>query len=404
MAIKALKVSEVNNYIKRLVLNDMVLSNLSLEGEISNFKLHYSGHMYFNLKDDKSKLKSIMFKGDASSLDFIPEDGKKVIAKGYISVYEKEGDYQFYVKEMKEEGLGDLHIAFENLKKKLEKEGLFSGDHKKDIPFMPTKIGVVTSPTGAAIRDIINVIKRRFPPATIIVYPSLVQGDLAPENIIKGLLYFDQREDIDLIITGRGGGAFEELFAFNDEDLARVIYGLDKPIISAVGHETDFSISDFVADLRAPTPSAAAELSVPDVESLLDYLDLTLDSLIKSYNRNLKDYKSDLSLHKRSLDFYNPVNSLREKRQDLDIIFKDLVYKYEKSIGNRKINLTDINNRLRILDPQLGLDKGLGILLNDEGKMIRSIDQMNLGDRVTLVLHDGRASSLVQSIEREDKS
>ena len=270
MDMKALKVSQVNNYIKRVFTSDMILSNLSVEGEISNFKHHYSGHMYFSLKDEKSKIKCIMFKSDNESLKVQLENGSKVIATGYVSVYEKEGDYQFYIRHVKESGVGNLYKMFEDLKKKLELEGLFNESKKKPIPFMPRKIGVVTSSSGAAIKDIINVIQRRFPPTDILIYPTLVQGNQAAKEICQGLTYFDNREDIDLIITGRGGGAMEELFAFNDEEVARTIHGLKKPIISAVGHETDFTIADFVADLRAPTPSAAAELAVPELGSLID--------------------------------------------------------------------------------------------------------------------------------------
>ncbi len=374
MDFKALKVSEVNNYIKRVLQNDMILSNISVEGEISNFKHHYSGHMYFSLKDEKSRIKAIMFKGDNQALDFVPEEGKKVQATGYISVYEKDGEYQLYVRYMKEAGLGDLYLAFEKLKKKLDEEGLFSPDYKKDIPFMPKKIGVVTSSTGAAIRDIITVIKRRFPPCHILIYPSLVQGENAPKEIIRGLKYLDQREDVDLIITGRGGGSMEELFAFNDEELARTIFAMTTPVISAVGHEIDFTICDFVADLRAATTSAAAELSVPNG---LD-LKRELDSKIRQYN---------------------PLYNLRYKKQDLDSLLRDLDYSFREKINIYKNDLIKIKGSLDLKNPKLGLDKGLGLILDEKGQRVRSIDQVSLGDKISIVLKDGSIYSKVEGKE-----
>lgn len=400
MDMRALKVSEVNSYIKRVFTNDMILSNLSLEGEISNFKHHYSGHMYFSLKDEKSRIKSVMFKSDNEKLNMKLENGLKVIATGYVSVYEKEGDYQFYIRHLKESGVGDLYKRFEDLKKKLEEEGLFLETNKKPIPFMPKKIGVVTSSTGAAIKDIITVIQRRFPPAEILIYPALVQGVQAAKEICQGLVYLDSRDDIDLIITGRGGGAMEELFAFNDEEVARTIHKLNKPVISAVGHETDFTIADFVADLRAPTPSAAAELSVPEISNLIDNIEAKYNRLETLILKSINNYKEDLKHLNRDLKYYSPINQLRDKKQDLDIIFKDLNYEVEKKINNKRTNLLNLKNKLDLLNPTLALDKGYGVLINRQGNTIKSIDEISLNEEINILLKDGTIGSIVKSIDK----
>lgn len=400
MEIRALKVSELNSYIKRVFLSDMILSNISVEGEISNFKYHYSGHMYFNLKDEKGKIKAVMFKGDNEALKFNLEEGMKVVATGYVSIYEKEGDYQLYVRHLKESGLGDLYKAFELLKKKLELEGLFLESNKKPIPFMPRKIGIVTSSTGAAIRDIITVVNRRFPLCDILIYPSLVQGSQAPKEICEGLKYLDNRDDVELIILGRGGGSIEELFAFNDEDVARTIFKLNTPVISAVGHETDFTIADFVADLRAPTPSAAAELAVPDINHLYNEIENKYNGLIRLMNKQMREYEIKVNYLNTSLKYYNPINQLKDKKQEMDSIFKDLNYIVEKNLGNIKSKLIFLKNRLDLLNPLLGLDKGCGVLLNKQGNLIKSIDETRLGDEISILLKDGRIETVIKDIER----
>ncbi|MGJ0846672.1 exodeoxyribonuclease VII large subunit [Tissierella praeacuta] len=404
MDIRPLKVSEVNTYIKRVFLSDMILSNLSIEGEISNFKHHYSGHMYFNLKDEKGKIKSVMFRTDNEKLKFNLEDGMKVVATGYISIYEKEGDYQFYIRHIKESGLGDLYKAFEELKKKLEAEGMFSESNKKPIPFMPKKIGVVTSSTGAAIRDIITVIRRRFPPCCILIYPSLVQGLQAPKEICEGLIYLDSRNDIDLIITGRGGGSIEELFAFNDEQLARTIYKLKTPIISAVGHEVDFTIADFVADLRAPTPSAAAELSVPDIEHLTNELESKYKRLIRNIYSTVDGYRTQIDYLNRNLKFSNPTNQLKDKRQEIDNLFKDLNYVMEKKIGDKLNQLSSLKNSLNVLNPRLALDRGYGILTDNKGKLVKSIDNIVVDEEINILLKDGKIKSIVRGVDKGESS
>ncbi|NLY44537.1 MAG: exodeoxyribonuclease VII large subunit [Tissierella sp.] len=397
---KPLKVSEVNKYIKQIFAGDMILSNVEIEGEISNFKRHYSGHLYFSLKDDRARIKCVMFKSDAESLYLNLSEGQRVVAKGYVSIYEQGGDYQLYVKKISNKGIGDLYAAFEELKKKLEKEGLFDSELKKEIPSMPKKIGIVTSSTGAAIKDIISVIKRRFPPCEILVYPSLVQGPNAPYDIIQGLLYLENRGDIDLIITGRGGGSIEELAAFNDEQLARTIFSLSKPIISAVGHETDFTIADFVADLRAPTPSAAAELSVPNIESLNQLLDSKFNQLIFNYKNKLDIESNNLRLIRKGLKYNNPVYKLRSNRHQLEILFKDLVLKIESKINDYKKHTRDLENSIKLLNPTLSLDRGNGILLDKDGLLIKSIDDIIIGDDINILMKDGTITTLVKDVSK----
>src|SRR5699024_9558230 len=346
---KPLKVSELNQYIKRVFASDFILSNVSVEGEISNYNHHYSGHRYFSLKDEKGKLKCVLFKNNSKCLDLDLKDGMKVIVSGYVSIYERNGNYQLYVKSIKKSGLGDLYIAYEKLKKKLNNEGMFNDDEKKEIPFYPKTIGVVTSLTGAAIKDIITVLRRRNPGINIIIYPSLVQGKEAPKSICEGLKYLDNREDIDLIITGRGGGSIEELFAFNDEEVARTIFNMKTPVISAVGHETDFTIADFVSDLRAPTPSAAAELAVPKVENLKENVDNIYDKLLHEF-LNIKDFKQNyLTILKKDLEHNNPMSKLNESRQALDYLFKELNYNMNIQIETHKNNLKQIGNKLNLL-------------------------------------------------------
>ena len=357
--------------------------------------------MYFSLKDDKSKIKCVFFKGDNEDWSSKLDNGDKVVAKGYISVYEKEGEYQLYVRSLKAKGQGDLFKAFELLKMKLEKEGLFQEANKKDLPYMPKKIGIVTSATGAAIRDIITIIKRRYPPCEILIYPSLVQGPNAPLDIVKGLTYLDNRSDIDLIITGRGGGSLEELFAFNDEQVARTIYNLKTPIISAVGHETDFTIADFVADLRAATPSAAAELAVPNIGSLKSVLRSRYSHLLSSYSQWLQANTKELKILNGELKFNSPILKLKDKRQEVDTLFKDIVYNLDKKIDKEHKRLMKLENKLSLLNPKIGLDKGYGILLDENGFLIRSIADLSIGHNMEIIMNDGQVTTKVVKINKE---
>ena len=283
-----LTVRELTAYIKQLVDSDMLLSNVSVSGEISNFKHHSSGHMYFSLKDQDAVIRCVMFRTYNARMKFIPEEGMKVIVRGYVSVYAPGGTYQLYAEEMQPDGTGSLYLAFEQLKRKLEAQGWFARERKKPIPRLPRAIGIVTSPTGAVIRDILNVLQRRYPNIRVIIYPSAVQGNDAPAQLARGIRYFNGERNVDVIILARGGGSIEDLWPFNDEGLAYAIYDSQIPIISAVGHETDFSISDFVADLRAPTPSAAAELAVPEKAVMKERLIIYEKNLISSLLMKLK--------------------------------------------------------------------------------------------------------------------
>lgn len=403
MELKPLKVSEVNQYIKRLLVSDPILYNLNVEGEISNFNHHYNGHMYFTLKDENSKIRCVMFSGDNRNLDFIPKDGMKVTVSGYISVYERDGSYQLYAKKLKRMGLGDLFAAFEKLKKKLEKEGFFNPIHKKKLPYIPKKIGVVTSSTGAAIRDIITVIKRRFPYVEIIIYPVLVQGERAPRQICKGLNYFNSRKDIDLVITGRGGGSIEELWAFNDEDVARSIFDMNVPIISAVGHETDFTISDFVSDLRAPTPSAAGELATPIYDELNSKLKdnlLRLELTLRSYLNNKKNI---LDIHSNNLRAFSPIHKVNENEDKLEMLAKNLVRSIRLQHENSKNKLHNLIGRLNALSPLATLNRGYSIAVNKEKKLLKSVEGIKENDVIQILMSDGKVTSKVTSIDKGEE-
>jgi len=400
---KPLKVYEVNSYIKKIFNGDMILSNIDVEGEISNFKHHYSGHMYFSLKDEKSRIRCIMFKSDNENMDIILEEGMKVVAKGYISVYDSSGDYQLYIKKIEQKGLGDLYKAYEVLKKKLDEEGLFDSIFKKEIPSMPKKIGVVTSSTGAAVRDIISIIQRRYPPTDILIYPALVQGINAVEDICSGLMYLDEREDIDLIIVGRGGGSIDELFVFNDETLARTIFNLKTPVISAIGHETDFTIADFVSDLRAPTPSAAAELAVPDIRYLIENLAYNMSKLERHIFNFLDIQARNLEIAKKSLRYYDPLTDVRKRNQDLDMVFKDIVHLLNNRLNMENKKIATLDRKLSVLNPYLPLKNGFGILSDEDDNIIRSIHDIK-GDTLKIKLHDGDLKVHILEMEQGGES
>lgn len=400
---KPLKVSEVNNYIKRLFAGDMILSNIEVEGEISNYKKHYSGHLYFSLKDKSGRIKCVMFRSNASKLDINLVEGENIVAKGYISIYEKSGEYQLYIKGVYKKGIGELYKQYEMLKKKLMKEGLFKDEFKKTIPTMPHKIGIVTSTTGAAVEDMLTVIKRRYPICDILIYPSLVQGDNAPLNLIRGIKYLDNREDVNLIIIGRGGGSIDELFAFNDKSLARAIFNCKTPVISAVGHETDFTISDFVADIRAATPSAAAELSVPNLKDLSENLNNKYRRLIQYNNIRSKSNENELKILSRELKYNNPLFKIRDKIQELDGVFKDIENNFKDIISSRHRTLLEIEKRLKLLNPSIALKEGSGIILNEDGILIRSIKDIDINDNLKVVMKDGSIETLVKSVEMGDE-
>lgn len=398
MKMKVLKVTEVNSYIKRIFDNDFILSNLSVEGEISNLKYHSSGHIYFSLKDENSKINCVMFKSDAMSVDFKLADGIKIIVKCRLSNYVKDGSYQLYIKEISESGLGSLHIQFENLKKKLNEEGLFSEDHKKAIPKFIRTLGVITSPTGAAIKDIINVTKRRNDNVDIIIYPALVQGAEAYKTLISGIQYFNKTKNVDAVIIGRGGGSLEELWAFNDESLAREIYKSKIPVISAVGHEVDFTICDFVADIRAATPSSAAEIAIVTKESLREELFNIKSMLNKSINKKLDEEKNNLNNIKRFLHINSPQNIIINSYNTIDGLKWRLNKTLKTKIDIEKEIIFRYNKLLQANNPISILDKGFSVIKDSKGNTIKSKEDLKDGV-YEIILKDGIEKRKINTLD-----
>lgn len=382
---KVATVSQINNYIKRVLDANTILNDIWIKGEISNFKLHYSGHMYITLKDEGGVLKAVMFKSAASGLNFKPEDGMKVMARGRVAVYEAGGAYQLYIYEMIPDGVGELYIAYEQLKKRLEAEGIFAPEHKKPIPQYPEKVGVVTAATGAAVRDIINVITRRYPYAEIILYPSLVQGAGAAENICRAIEYFNETKIVDVIIAGRGGGSIEDLWAFNEEAVARAIYASDIPIISAVGHETDFTIADFAADLRAPTPSAAAEIAVPSQLELISRIMVDKNRIANAMIKRLKEEKK----HLEGLKVKNPKERIQDEYIRIDNLEKQAEKNFKIKLLHEKERLGTLASKLDALSPLKVMARGYAIALDDDGNVIKSAADMDSDMEFDLKLHDG---------------
>ena len=395
-----LSVTQLNEYIKMLFDGNKLLSNVLVKGEISNFTNHRTGHFYFSLKDEGGLIRAVMFRTYASALPFIPEDGMKVTVHGRVSSFVRDGQYQIYVDDIQPDGVGSLYIAFEQLKRKLEAEGLFDKENKLPVPKLPRKIGIVTSPTGAAIRDMINVIGRRFPYAQIILYPALVQGAGAAPTIIEGIRYFNETRSADVLIVGRGGGSMEDLWAFNDEALARCVATSNIPIISAVGHETDFTICDFAASLRAPTPSAAAELAVPDTEDIKRRLEN-----VNMRNRNT--ILGNLSRARQRLDSISKTGILSSPERLLDERRMNVLYNSEKLQGRasdifatEKIRFAGVAEKLGALNPLGIISRGYSAVTNEKGEVIRSTEQMSEGDRINVRFSDGYALADVIKIER----
>ncbi|HBC95688.1 MAG TPA: exodeoxyribonuclease VII large subunit [Clostridium sp.] len=392
MYIKTLTVSDINKYIKKAFDSDFILANCSIKGEISNFKFHSSGHMYFSLKDEYSRINCIMFRDSVVKLDFLPEDGMKVIVKGRISVYEKEGEYQLYCSEMKPEGKGELYLAFEKLKSKLAAVGLFDENHKKEIPSYASKIGIITSPTGAAVRDIINVTRRRNNKVELLIFPSLVQGVRASENVIEGICKFNSIEDVDLIIIARGGGSIEDLWCFNDEKLARAIYNSEKPIITGIGHEIDFTIADFVSDRRAPTPSAAAEIAVFNMDEFLKKL-LNYKDALSSYIENRIGVEKDrLALVRGNLRSYSPMIYVINQYNVIDKFKQILDLKINTRISKEREKLAKINSLLSANNPSNVLNRGYSIIEDECKNIINTIDELDKKDKVKVIMKDGKGN------------
>ncbi len=394
MEYNPITVTELNQYIKEKIGNDEYLNNVFIKGEISNFKHHYTGHMYFTLKDEKSLIKCIMFKSYTANLKFIPKDGMKVMILGTVSVFERDGVYQIYCKAMQEDGLGSLHVAYEELKSKLEKEGLFDISHKKQIPKMPKCIGVLTSNTGSVIRDIINVSTRRNPNVYIRLLPVPVQGEGAAEKIAKAIKIMNEKNLADVIILARGGGSLEDLWPFNEEIVARAIYESELPVISAVGHETDFSISDFVADLRAPTPSAAAELAVPNVSDI----QIKLESYNLRYKNALKKKTEIMRLRYEKCMmnkvFRDPLQNIHDKYLKLDIINRSLQNSINNKVQNSKSEMIELITKLDNLSPLKTLTRGYSII-EKKGKVVKSVKDLNSDEEINIRLIDGNTKAKI---------
>ena len=394
-------VSDLNNYIKNLFENNRTLSSVSVRGEISNFVNHRSGHLYFSLKDADGQIRSVMFRSRAATLKFMPESGMKVIVHGSVTVYPRDGSYQMYVSSMQPDGIGALYLAYEQLKARLADEGLFDEEHKLPIPTLPTRIGVITSPTGAAVRDILNVTGRRYPNAELFIYPALVQGDGAEDSLIRALDYLDRSGLCDVIIIGRGGGSIEDLWAFNGERLARRIYDATTPIISAVGHETDFTICDFVADMRAPTPSAAAEIAVPDRRELLmrlvSYEERINNALIVKFERareRLERLKS--SADKSTL--FAIIEGKREKLLGINDMAKLLV---NSRLDKAKNKLASLAGKADALSPLAILSRGYSVAQKN-GMIVKRVSEIQPGDNLDMIFADGKAIAQVVDIKKGD--
>jgi exodeoxyribonuclease VII large subunit len=394
-----LSVSQLNRYIKMNFDADENLANIFISGEISNFTNHYrTGHLYFTLKDDSAAVRAVMFNSSAKRLKFMPEDGMKVIARGRVSVYEATGQYQLYVDDMQPDGVGALNLAYEQLKEKLQKEGLFSEHHKKPLPPYPEKVGVITSPTGAAVRDIINVLGRRFPYAEIVFCPVLVQGEGAHLQLTDAVNLFNSERVADVIIIGRGGGSIEDLWEFNDEGLARAVYNSEIPVISAVGHETDFTICDFVADMRAPTPSAAAELAVPDANELQYALSALKNRMFLNVSSGIADRRSRLEYLTSKGALKSPDEMLSNRSQRLDTAFSKMLSSYENRIGGKKVEFISAATALSKLDPMSVLMRGFAFVSDKNGKNVYSSQALAKGDKINVRFHDGSAVCEVKEI------
>lgn len=390
-------VTELNNFVKSLLDNNENLKNVFVTGEISNFKNHYSGHMYMTVKDEGGAIKAVMFSSYASRLKFVPENGMKVIIFGSVSLYSKDGSYQLYITDMQPDGIGALNLAYEQLKEKLSKEGLFNQEHKKQIPVFPQKIGVATAPDGAAVRDIFSVLKRRFPLAEIVFCPVAVQGASAAPEIANAIEIFNERNACDVLIVGRGGGSLEDLWAFNEEVVVRAIFESKIPIISAVGHETDFTISDFVADLRAPTPSVAAELAVPDIIELKSDL-LGLKQHLTILMKNKLNYEHEyLDNTEKRLSILSPENKIMNSRQELSNLYEKIVSSIELKLNNEKSKISVFSGKLNALSPLDVLSRGYSISYKDDSSII-SVKNVKNGDNIKVKVTDGEIFACVTEV------
>ena len=389
-------VTEINEYLKWLIDGEMQLQDLYVVGELSNFKKHTTGHCYFSLKDEKSEIRAVMFSSYAKKLSFKPENGLKVVVHARLSVYSQGGSYQLYVDSMQPDGIGSLYLAYEQLKERLSKEGLFDDAHKKSIPRYAKRIGVITSPMGAAIRDIINVSKRRYPYVNLILYPTLVQGNEAASELTKAVEYFNIMKSVDVIIIGRGGGSIEDLWAFNDENLARAIYKSDIPVISGVGHEIDFTICDFVADVRAATPSAAAEIATPEINSVLNTLS-SFDSRIKgSLLNKIEQYENKLNNFKGSRVFLHPDTILDAFKYRFSTNVENLKSSFKEVYLQKREQFSSLNSKLVALNPMAILARGYGVVFDEKDEIIKSVKDIKYDKKIKVKLQDGSFNAIVK--------
>ncbi len=403
MAQTVLSITQLNEYIRGKMDADALLTQVAVRGEISNYKLYPSGHHYFTLKDESSALKCVMFKGNAMRLRFRPENGMKVIAMGKVSVYPRDGAYQLYCTAMAMDGVGDLYAAFEQLKKKLAAQGLFDPDHKKPLPKYPGTIGIITSSAGAAVHDMLRILRKRYPLSHVRLLPVRVQGVEAPGEIAAAIRYANHYQLADLLIVGRGGGSIEDLWAFNDERVAYAIYESQIPVISAVGHEPDVTISDFVADLRAATPSNAAELAVPDQDALRQNLDSMSVAMASALNRQLKAAQQHLNVLSQSPALRSPTGYIEQREKSLELLRNRLISAQNNNITRKNARYIAAVSKLDAMSPLKVLTRGYSMAQTEMGEVLRSVQQVELGQRIQISLSDGKLHATVMEKKEEVK-
>lgn len=394
---QVLSITQLNEYIRGRMDADPLLNTVAVRGEISNYKQYPSGHHYFTLKDEASALRCVMFKGNAMRLRFRPENGMKVIAVGKVSVYPRDGAYQLYCVSLTVDGVGDLYVAFEQLKKKLAAQGLFDPAHKKPLPKYPGRIGIITSSAGAAVHDMLRILNKRYPLSKVYLLPVRVQGTQAPGEIVSAIRYANYYQLADLLIVGRGGGSIEDLWAFNDEQVALAIYHSQIPVISAVGHEPDVTISDYVADLRAATPSNAAELAVPDQDALRQSLDAQVSAMAAALTRQIKASRQHLNALAASPALQSPTGYLEQKRQQLLLLKNRLISAQNQSIAARKQKYIAAAAKLDAMSPLKVLTRGYSMTRKEDGTVVRSVSQTEIGERVRISLEDGTLCATVMN-------
>jgi len=399
MAQQVLSVAQINEYIRRLMDNDALLSTIAVKGEISNYKVYPSGHHYFTLKDEDAALKCVMFRSSAVRLKFRPENGMKIIAMGKISVYPRDGAYQLYCTGLVLDGIGDLYAAFEQLKDKLSKQGLFDQAHKKALPQYPGTIGIITSSAGAAIHDMLRILRKRYPLTRVRLLPVRVQGAEAPGEIAAAIAYANHFRLADLLIVGRGGGSIEDLWAFNDEQVANAIFASEIPVISAVGHEPDVTISDFVADLRAATPSNAAELAVPDQDGLRQMLDTVSEAMVSALQRQLKASRRQLDILRASPALQSPVVYIDQRRKALELLSNRLSASGQQVVNRHRQRFLTYTAKLDAMSPLKVLTRGYAMAQSPSGDVIRSVHQTNVDDLITVRVSDGSICAAVTEIK-----